>query len=126
MQPTEPAGAPLPLSQVIDMTTTGRRTGRPRRVEVVLHNFGGRLYISGLPNSARKRAWLLNLARDPGLTLHLKASVVADLLATARIIQGESERRTVFARLAQVWRGQDVETMTRYSPLIEVTLAPRP
>ena len=28
----------------------------------------------------------------------------------------------MFAEIVKVWTGQDVETMTRYSPLIEVTL----
>lgn len=107
------------------MTTTGRHSGQPRRIEIVLHNFDDRLYISGMPNAARPRAWLLNLASGPGLTLHLKGSVVADLPGSARIIADEAERRTVFARLVKVWRGQEVETMTRHSPLIEVTLADR-
>ena len=113
---------PLPHSQMIDMTTTGRRTGLPRRIEIALHNFDGRLYISGLPNRTRTRAWLLNLANDPRLVLHLKGSADADLQASARIIADEAERRAIFARLVRVWRGLDVETMLRFSPLIEVTL----
>lgn len=116
---------PLPHSQLIDMTTTGRHSGRPRRIEIVLHNFDGRLYISGMPNPARTRAWLLNLAADPRLTVHLKGSVNADLAASARIISDEAERRAVFANVVRVWRGQEIETMTRFSPLIEVTLADR-
>jgi deazaflavin-dependent oxidoreductase (nitroreductase family) len=121
----EPVRPPLPHSQLIDLTTTGRHTGRPRRVEIVLHNFDGRLYISGTPNPARKRAWLLNLESDPRLTIHLKGSVAADLPGTARIIDDEAERRRIFARLVQVWRGQEVDTMTKYSPLIEVSLNDR-
>ena len=116
---------PLPHSQVIDMTTTGRRTGQPRRIEIVLHNFGGRLYLSGTPNPDRTRAWLLNLARDPRLTVHLKGTSVVDLPATARIIVDEAERRAVVAHLVRVWRGQEIETMTAHSPLIEVTLVDR-
>ncbi|MDO8485596.1 MAG: nitroreductase/quinone reductase family protein [Candidatus Limnocylindrales bacterium] len=121
----DPEGPPLPLSQLIDLTTTGRRTGRARRIEIVLHNFEGRLYISGMPNPARARAWLLNLASDPRLTIHLKGSVVADLTGSARVIADESERRAVFASVVKVWRGQEIETMNRHSPLIEVTLADR-
>jgi len=34
----------------IDITTTGRITGEPRRIEIVFFNFGGRLYICGMPN----------------------------------------------------------------------------
>jgi deazaflavin-dependent oxidoreductase (nitroreductase family) len=125
---TEPAidpAEPLPNSQVIDMTTTGRRSGQPRRIEIVLHNFGGRLYISGMPNPDRTRAWLLNLADDPRLTIHLNGTAVADLPATARIIVDEAERRAVAAHLVRVWRGQEIETMTAHSPMIEVTLAGR-
>ena len=67
-------------------------------------------------------AWLLNLEADPHFTFHLKGSTKADLAATARIITDETERRAVFAEVVRVWTGQDLETMTAYSPLIEVTL----
>ena len=107
---------------VIDITTTGRRTGAARRIEIVFHNLGGRLYITGMPRADRTRAWLLNLESDPHLTLHLKGDVTADLPGTARIVTDEAERRAVFAEVVKVWKGQDVETMTRHSPLIEVTL----
>ena len=112
----------LPHSQLIDLTTTGRRTGLQRRIEIVLHNFAGRLYITGQPNPARRRAWLLNLEADPRLILHLREPQPADVGGTARVIVDDAERREVFARVVQVWRGQDIETMTRFSPLIEVAL----
>lgn len=107
---------------VIDITTTGRRSGDPRRIEIVFHNVGGRIYISGMPRAGRTRAWLRNLTDDPHFTFHLKESVAADLHATARIITDEAERRAVFTEVTKVWRGQDIETMVRHSPLIEVTL----
>ena len=107
---------------LIDMTTTGRQTGLPRRIEIVYHRIGGRIYISGSPVAERKRAWLLNLEADPHFTFHLKGRVAADLPAIARIITEDAERRAVFAEIVKVWDNQDVETMTRYSPLIEVTL----
>jgi deazaflavin-dependent oxidoreductase (nitroreductase family) len=106
----------------IDITTTGRRSGLPRRIEIVFHNFGGRLYITGMPRAGHTRAWLRNLAADPHFTLHLKGPVVADLPATARVITDEAERRAVFAEVVKVWQGQDIDTMTRDSPLIEVTV----
>jgi deazaflavin-dependent oxidoreductase (nitroreductase family) len=107
---------------IIDITTTGRRTGAARRIEIVFHNIGGRLYITGMPRADRTRAWLLNLGADPHLTFHLKGSAAADLPATARIVTDETERRAVFAEVVKVWKNQDIETMTRHSPLIEVTL----
>jgi deazaflavin-dependent oxidoreductase (nitroreductase family) len=111
----------LTHGHTIDITTTGRRTGESRRIEIVFHNFDGRLYITGMP-SPRTRAWIHNLEADPHFTFHLKGPVSADLPATARVIADEAERRAIFSRVIQVWKGQDVETMTRYSPLIEVTL----
>jgi deazaflavin-dependent oxidoreductase (nitroreductase family) len=110
----------LTHGQLIDITTTGRRTGDARRIEIAVHNFDGRLYISGMPVAARTRAWIHNLDADPHFTLHLKGQVRADLPATARIVTDEAERRAIFTRLVEVWKGQDVETMTKYSPLIEV------
>ena len=39
----------LNKSQVIDLTTTGRRTGQRRRIEIFLHNDHGQLFITGMP-----------------------------------------------------------------------------
>ena len=88
----------------------------------MFHNFDGHLYITGTPRAEQTRAWLLNLEADPHFTFHLKGSTSADLPATARIITDETERRAVFAEVVKVWTGQDIETMTAYSPLIEVSL----
>ncbi len=112
----------LEHSQTIDITTTGRRTGQPRRIEIMQHWIGGRIYISGMPRADRTRAWLLNLESDPRLILHLKGAIRADLPGVARVITDDAERRVIFASIVQTWTGQDIETMTRYSPLIEVTV----
>jgi deazaflavin-dependent oxidoreductase (nitroreductase family) len=112
----------LSHGQRIDITTTGRRSGQPRRIEIVFHNFGGRLYITGQPSAERTRAWLLNLEADPHFTFHLKETRAADLPATARVITDETERRAVLTEVVKVWKNQDLETMVRYSPLIEVTI----
>jgi deazaflavin-dependent oxidoreductase (nitroreductase family) len=105
----------------IDITTIGRRSGKPRRIEIVFHSFRGRIYISGIPNPRRERAWLLNLRANPRLTFHLKQVVQADLPATAREVTDPAERREVLAKVARVWR-RDVEAMVESSPLIEITI----
>jgi deazaflavin-dependent oxidoreductase (nitroreductase family) len=107
----------------IEITTTGRRTGQARRIPIVFHNIGGRLYISGVP-SRRRRSWLANLAADPHLTVHLFRGARADVPAMARVIEDDAERRAVLARVARAWRRDDVETMVEFSPLIEFTLSP--
>ena len=112
----------LRRGHTIDITTTGRRTGKARRIELVFHNIDGRIVISGSP-SRRKRGWIWNLEADPHLTFHLKRSVRADLAATARVITDEAERRELAQWIvANAWPNQDVAAMTRYSPFIEVTI----
>ena len=111
----------LTHGHVIDITTTGRITGRPRRIEIVFHVFDGRIYISGMPRADRVRDWLRNLEADPRFTFHLKAIVEADLPATARIITEPAERREVLEKIARVWR-RDPEAMIAHSPLIEVSI----
>ena len=104
---------------VIDITTAGRHSGKPRRLEIVFHNIDGRIYISGMPMPTR-RDWLANLDANPRFTFHLKGAVRADLPATARIIDDEAERRQILARVARNWRRTDVDRMVLQSPLIEV------
>ena len=106
---------------VIDITTTGRKSGQARRLEIVLHNIDGHLYISGQP-ARRRRSWLANLDTTPNFTLHLKRGVRADLPATAREITDPSERRKVLEGVARHWNRRDVDTMVEYSPLIEIKI----
>ncbi len=83
--------------RTVDITTTGRRSGRPRRIEIVFYRFEDSIYLSGVP-AERARDWLLNLKADPELVFHLKQGVVADLPATATVITDPDERRRVMAR----------------------------
>ncbi len=110
--------AELARGQVIDMTTHGRKTGLPRRIEMVFHNVEGRIVISGQPG--RPRDWLANLNADPRMTLHLKGRLVADLPARARVITDQAERELLLAPVARAWR-IDHTLMVRSAPLIEVT-----
>ena len=106
---------------VVDISTTGRKSGQERRIEIVMHNIDGRLYMSGQP-SRRRRSWLANLDANPKFTLHVKRGARADLPATAREITDPSERRQVLEQVARNWKRDDVDTMVQYSPLIEVTV----
>ena len=116
----QPIRDALARGGVIDITTTGRKTGQPHRIEIVFHNVGGRLYISGMPGF--KRSYIANLTADPHFTFHLKGPVKADLAATARVITDEAERRDVLPHIARIWKRDDVEAMVESSPLFEVTI----
>ena len=107
----------------IDITTTGRRTGAARRIEIEIHPIDGRLYISRMP-SRRTRAWIHNLEADPRMTVHVKApGAEQDLPATARVITDDAERREILHHVAARWGRTDIDRMVEFSPLIEVTLA---
>jgi deazaflavin-dependent oxidoreductase (nitroreductase family) len=122
MDPT--IAAALSRGGVIDITTTGRESGQPRRIEIVFHRIDGRMWISGIP-SPRRRSWIANLAADPRLTVHLKGPIaVADLPATARIVEDPEERRVLLERVARAWNRTDLDRMVASSPLIEVTIDP--
>jgi len=107
----------LGRGHLIDITTTGKRSGLPRRVELVFHNIDGRVYISGLPG---RRSWYANLVANPRFTFHLKRVVQADLPATARPITEPVERRTIMEQIARNWDRRDVDVMMARSPLVEV------
>ena len=113
----------LAQSGVIDITTTGRKSGEPRRIEIVYHVIGDCIYISGMPRADRKRSWLANLEANPDFTFHLKRGVQADLPATARVITNEAERRAILAHVARAWNRTDLDDMVANSPLIEVSIA---
>jgi len=110
-------------SQVIDLTTIGRRTGQPRRIEIFLHDQDGLLFISGMPRADRTRDWIHNIAADPRVVLHLKQSVTADIPATARIVTDPAERRPLMEAAARRWGRSDVDEMVRHSPLIVLAVA---
>ena len=108
--------------EVVDITTTGRKSGEARRIEIRIHVLDGRLYLTGRPGTPR--SWLANMAANPEMTLHLKQSVVRDVPSTASVITDMDERRRVFAlmlereeRMSHV----DVGVWAATAPLAELT-----
>jgi deazaflavin-dependent oxidoreductase (nitroreductase family) len=113
----------LKEGHVIDITTTGRKSGQPRRIEIVFHAIDGRVYISGFPRP-RRRDWLQNMEAHPDFTFHLKAEVKADLPARARPIYEPAERRKLLTHIqSTTWPQVDLEDAVAMSPLVEVTFA---
>jgi deazaflavin-dependent oxidoreductase (nitroreductase family) len=116
--------------RTIDITTLGRRSGEPRRIEIVFSRVADTIYLTGIP-AERPRGWLLNLAAHPGFTFHLKHRVVADLPATARVITDPDERRRVLAPVVEAfnarrtpdspWPVGVLDDWVAHSPLAEVT-----
>ena len=108
----------LERGEVMDITTIGRRTGLPRRIELVYHNVDGHILISGRPGFPR--SWIANLRANPRFTFHLKRSVTADLPATGRVITDRAERERLLPQIAAAWR-MSLPLMVASAPLVEVT-----
>jgi deazaflavin-dependent oxidoreductase (nitroreductase family) len=103
----------------VDITTTGRRSGAPRRIEIWMLDVGGRYVITGTPG---RRDWLANVTADPRIVVHLKRHAHRDLGATAVPIEDATTRRHVLEHLAATWyRGQaPIDELVATAPMIEV------
>jgi deazaflavin-dependent oxidoreductase (nitroreductase family) len=114
----EPIERALTKDHVIDITTIGRKTRKQRRIEIWFHNVDGRIFISGLPG---RRSWYANLLANPRFTFHLKRSVQADLLATAKPVVDQTERRRIISKILGKDGSQgDLDAWMKGSPLVEV------
>ena len=82
----------------------------------------GQLFLAASPGP---RSWYANLVANPGVTLHLKDEVKADIAVSTRPITDEAERRDVFTRLAaqsgfRQGQGLEVEPWVAGSKLVEL------
>ncbi|MEE9237010.1 MAG: nitroreductase/quinone reductase family protein [Thermoplasmata archaeon] len=110
----------LDRDRTVDITTLGRRTGLPRRIEIWFHNLDGEIYITGTPGP---RSWYANLVANPEFTFHIKGSVQADLPARAVPVIDKARRRDILSRILSRLGGQgELEPWVEGSPLVEVTL----
>ena len=109
----------------IDITTTGRRSGQPRRIEIWMLDVDGRFFITGTPG---RRDWLANLRADPHLVVHLKRRARQDFDAHAEPVTDPATRREVLEHLSARWyRGQaPLDELVGTSPMVEVTFEAPP
>ncbi|MFQ5553514.1 MAG: nitroreductase/quinone reductase family protein [Thermoplasmata archaeon] len=110
----------LERDRTVDITTIGRRTGVPHRIEIWFHRVDSRLFITGTPG---RRGWYANLLHTPEFTFHLKGSARADLHARAAPIVDPPQRREILSQILEnlgVWR--NLEAWVANSPLVEVVL----
>lgn len=111
----EAARTELEAGGIADITTTGRKTGKPRRIEIYFHHFDGDFILTGRPGF--KRDWMANLLANPQFTLHLKRGVAVDIPVVASPIDDPDERADVLFRvLTESW-GTDPEKAKRDLPI---------
>jgi deazaflavin-dependent oxidoreductase (nitroreductase family) len=105
-----------------DITTTGRASGQPRRIEIWYFVVGERVYITGTPGP---RDWYANLLVQPRLVFHVKEGAHADLPARATPITEPAERRRIIGEVmrSNSWfrsQSYDLDAWVASSPLVEV------
>ena len=108
----------LAAFQTIDITTYGRRSGLPRRIEIWWFRVEGRFIITGTPG---RRDWIANLMHDPRMIVHVNGD---DIETTATPVLDFEFRRKFFTRPETSWytTQEQLERLVRTAPMIEVHL----
>lgn len=119
----------LRKDRLIDIITTGAKTGLPRKTEIWFTNVSGRIIICGTPDAEGKngppvrRDWLANLKANPEFLFCLKESVTMQLSARAVPIVDPQERRELMSAPETKWyreQGNSIEELVESSPIVEV------
>lgn len=106
------------------LTTTGRRTGRPHRIEIWYARRGDTLYL--LAGGGRSYDWVQNLLVDPAVRLELDGEAFD---ARARVLDGGEEaeraRQLVFDKYDPRTDGDLTDWRQRSLPVaIDLVTAP--
>jgi deazaflavin-dependent oxidoreductase (nitroreductase family) len=117
MTETDEARRALDRQMTVEITTMGRRTGRPRRIETWRYRAGGRYWLTGSPGS---RDWFANLLAHPEFTLHLDH---LDLPVRGRVVTDQHERAQILGEIVPGldWAGS-LESWIEGSPLVEIEI----
>jgi deazaflavin-dependent oxidoreductase (nitroreductase family) len=117
MTVTDEAKQALERQQTVEITTIGRRSGQPRRIETWRYRAAGRFWLTGSPGS---RDWYANLLARPEFTLHLRD---LDLPVRARIVTDPDERARILGEIVPGLSWADsLESWLAGSPLAEIEL----
>ncbi len=110
--------ARLARTRTIDVTTVGRRSGEPTRMEIWWFHVDGRFIISGTPGP---RDWLANVRANPTVTVHTPHG---DFPARVSEVDDHDFRRRFFTHPDVGWyRSQaELDRLVAQAPMIEVHL----
>lgn len=108
----------LAAVKTIDLTTYGRKTGLPRRIEIWWFHLEGRFFITGTPG---RRDWLANIRANPRVVIHVQDS---DFEATAHEVVDPQLRELVFSQPETRWYSTQSEFrhLVNEAPMVEILL----
>lgn len=110
--------ARLAATPTIDLTTYGRRSGQPSRIEIWWFYVAERFIITGTPG---RRDWYANVLANPSVVIH---APIGDFPANARVVDEPAFRTAVFTQPQIGWyRTQsELDELVRLAPMIEILL----
>jgi deazaflavin-dependent oxidoreductase (nitroreductase family) len=102
--------------RTIDLTTMGRKTGMPRRIEIWWFRIEDRFIITGTPG---RRDWMANVIADPNVVIHLDGD---DIPAQAVPVEDAQFRQWVFTRPHTSWYATQAELdhLVATAPMVEI------
>ncbi|MGH8951297.1 MAG: nitroreductase family deazaflavin-dependent oxidoreductase [Acidimicrobiia bacterium] len=108
----------LARHRTIDLTTIGRRSGRPSRIEIWWFQVDGRFVITGTPGP---RDWYANVLATPEVTVHVAGQ---DLPARAVPIHDPTARASVFDAPTTSWYSSQSQRqrLIDEAPMVEIVL----
>jgi deazaflavin-dependent oxidoreductase (nitroreductase family) len=98
------------------LTTTGRRSGGPRRIEIWFTRFGDRYYL--VAEHGRRAGWVQNLLADPAVRVRVGPR---RFRAHARVVDHQAER----ALVGEVRRRSEAKYGWGDGLVVELGRAPR-
>lgn len=108
--------AALAAQRTIDLTTKGRRSGMPRRIEIWWFHVEGRFIVSGTPG---RRDWLANITADPSVVIHVNGE---DIPARAVLVEDMEFRRRFFTQRSTSWYATQaqLDRLIDSAPMVEI------
>lgn len=108
----------LAATRTIDLTTIGRRSGRPSRIEIWWFHVDDRFIITGTPG---KRDWFANVMADGAVLIHVP---FGDFPGRAVVIDDVDLREAVFTSPQVGWykSQSELKKLVAEAPMIEVVL----
>ena len=113
--------AALAYSETVDITTIGRRSGAPRRIEIWMFAFEETFVVTGTPG---RRDWYANILSDPRVTIHVKYPESFDVHTEASVVEDLGFRRRFFAAREPAWYRSQVELDRLVAKAPMISLAP--
>ena len=111
-----PSDAELARHRTIHLTTIGRRSGQPRRIEIWWFHIAGRFINTGTPGA---RDWYANVNSDPNVIIHVAGH---DLPAIAAPVREVGTRSKAFDSELTGWYSTQSQRqrLIDESPMVEI------